>query len=54
MTGLPAIGVIGSGRAISPELSALAYEIGAHIAQRKMLLVCGGQDQPVEAVVNGC
>jgi hypothetical protein len=53
MTVLPAIGVIGSGRAISPEQSALAHEIGAHIAQRKMLLVCGGLGGIMEAAARG-
>ena len=50
---LPAIGVIGSGRTISPEQSALAHEIGAHIAQRKMLLVCGGLGGIMEAAAKG-
>jgi uncharacterized protein (TIGR00725 family) len=53
MTALPAIGIIGSGRAISPEQSALAREIGAHIAQRKMLLVCGGLGGIMEAAARG-
>ncbi len=53
MTALPTIGVIGSGRAVSPEQSALAHEIGAHIAQRKVVLVCGGLGGVMEAAARG-
>ena len=53
MTALPAIGVIGSGRTISSEQAQLAHEVGALIAQRRMVLVCGGLGGIMEAASKG-
>jgi len=53
MTALPAIGVIGSGRTISSEQAQLAREVGALIAQRRMVLVCGGLGGIMEAAAKG-
>jgi uncharacterized protein (TIGR00725 family) len=53
MSALPVIGVIGSGQAVTPELAALAFEVGAHIAQRKMALICGGLGGVMEAAAKG-
>jgi len=49
----PVIGVIGSGRALSPEQFQLAYEVGKLIAQRGAALVCGGLGGVMEAAAKG-
>jgi uncharacterized protein (TIGR00725 family) len=49
----PIVGVIGSGRAISPELSQFAFSVGMHIAQRGAILVCGGLQGVMEAASRG-
>jgi uncharacterized protein (TIGR00725 family) len=38
----PVVGVIGSGRPVTPEQSQLAYDVGMYVAQRGAALVCGG------------
>jgi uncharacterized protein (TIGR00725 family) len=47
------IGVIGSGREISPELFQLAYDIGRLLAQRGAAIVCGGLGGVMEAAAKG-
>jgi hypothetical protein len=47
------IGVIGSGREISPEQYQLAYDTGALIARRNAVLVCGGLGGVMEAASKG-
>jgi uncharacterized protein (TIGR00725 family) len=49
----PVIGVIGSGRALSPEQFQLAREVGKLIAQRGAALVCGGLGGVMEAAAMG-
>lgn len=46
------VGVIGE-QACSPELAALAYEVGARIARRGGVLVCGGMGGVMEAAARG-
>jgi uncharacterized protein (TIGR00725 family) len=53
MASRPVIGVIGSGRALSPEQFLLAYEVGKLIAQRGAALVCGGLGGVMEAAAKG-
>jgi uncharacterized protein (TIGR00725 family) len=46
------IGVIG-GSDVSPEIAALAEEVGREIARRKAVLVCGGMGGVMEAACKG-
>lgn len=47
------VGVIGSG-SCSPREGLLAYEVGAEIARRGALLVCGGLGGVMEQACRGC
>ncbi len=49
---MPQIGVIGAG-SCSPETAALAEEVGAEIALREGVLVCGGLGGVMEAAARG-
>jgi len=53
MAARPVIGVIGSGRAVSPEQFQLAYDVGKLSAQRGAVLVCGGLGGLMEAAAKG-
>ncbi len=46
------IGVIG-GNDVSPEIAAIAEEVGKEIARRKAVLVCGGMGGVMEAACKG-
>jgi uncharacterized protein (TIGR00725 family) len=47
------IGVIGAGDC-SPELYALAHELGRYIGQKKWVLFCGGLGGIMQGVADGC
>jgi hypothetical protein len=48
------IGVIGSGTEISEDIKKISYEVGAEIAKRKAILICGGKGGVMEAACKGC
>lgn len=47
------IGVIGQSGAVSPQVAGVAREVGAEIARRGGILVCGGRDGVMEAACAG-
>ncbi|MCU0609026.1 MAG: TIGR00725 family protein [Chitinispirillaceae bacterium] len=53
MTARPVVGVIGSGGEIAESVEALAREVGALIAQRGAVLVCGGLGGVMAAAARG-
>jgi uncharacterized protein (TIGR00725 family) len=53
MPSRPVVGIIGSGREISPEQYQTAYDVGMYVARRGAALVCGGLGGIMEAASKG-
>ncbi len=49
----PIIGVIGQGQSCSDELLQLAEQVGAEIAKKKSIVICGGLGGVMEAACRG-